>query len=84
MAALAVPQLAVSGITAASGVPPRSARPGNCPETACRTAGTGTIGTMTTAPAYDNGVRIGYARVSTRAQGALGPARRARRGAPRR
>jgi DNA invertase Pin-like site-specific DNA recombinase len=28
----------------------------------------GTIGTMTTAPAYDNSVRIGYARVSTQAQ----------------
>ena len=28
----------------------------------------GTMGAMTTAPAYDNSVRIGYARVSTRAQ----------------
>lgn len=28
----------------------------------------GTTGIMTTAPAYDNSVRIGYARVPTRAQ----------------
>ena len=57
--------------------PPAAARPGQpvpetSPGTACRTAGTGTvsgtIGTTTTAPAYDNSVRIGYARVSTRAQ----------------
>jgi hypothetical protein len=27
-----------------------------------------TIGTMSTAPVYDNSVRIGYARVSTRTQ----------------
>jgi hypothetical protein len=61
--------------------PPRSAHPGTSPETACRTAGTGTIGTMTTAPAYGNSVRIGCIRVFTRAQGTPGPARRARRGA---
>ena len=51
--------------------PPAASRPGQTvpetsPETACRNAdiGTvsGTIGTMTTAPAYDNSVRIGYAR----------------------
>src|SRR6266700_1053507 len=57
--------------------PPAAARPGQpvpetSPGTACRGAGTGTvsgtIGTMTTAPAYDNSVRIGYARVSTRTQ----------------
>ena len=30
--------------------------------------GTGTIVTMTTVPAHDNSVRVGYARVSTRAQ----------------
>ena len=33
-----------------------------------RTDGNRTMGTMTTAPVYDNSVRIGYARVSTRAQ----------------
>ena len=32
--------------------------PETSPGTACRTAGTGTIGTTTTAPAYDNSVRI--------------------------
>ena len=37
-------------------------------ETAYRNAAIGTIGTMTTALAYDNSVRIGYARVSTRTQ----------------
>ena len=42
--------------------------PETSPGTTCRTAGTGTIGAITTAPAYDNSVRIGYARVSTRAQ----------------
>lgn len=46
--------------------------PETSPETACRNTriGTvsGTIGAMTPAPAYDNSVRIGYARVSTRAQ----------------
>jgi DNA invertase Pin-like site-specific DNA recombinase/DNA-binding CsgD family transcriptional regulator len=68
----AVPQTAISG------TPPSAAsRPGQpvseiSPGTACRNAGTGTvsgtIGTMTTTPAYDNSVRIGYARVFTRAQ----------------
>jgi hypothetical protein len=42
--------------------------PETSPETACGTAGAGTIDTMTTAPAHDNSVRIGYARVSTRTQ----------------
>jgi len=46
--------------------------PETSPGTTCRTAGTGTasgtIGAITTAPAYDNSVRIGYAQVSTRAQ----------------
>ena len=57
--------------------PPAASRPGQpvpetSPGTACRNVGTGTvsgtIGTMATAPAYDNSVRIGYARVSTRTQ----------------
>ena len=65
---LAVPQSAVSGITATSGVRPGQPVPETSPETACRAAGTGTIDTITTAAAYDNSVRIGYARVSTRAQ----------------
>jgi hypothetical protein len=61
-----IPKTAVSGTP-----PPVAARPGQpvpetSPGTACRNAGTGTvsgtIGTMTTAPAYDNSVRIGYAR----------------------
>jgi DNA invertase Pin-like site-specific DNA recombinase len=34
----------------------------------CRNPGTGKSGTVTTAPAHDNGVRIGYARVSARTQ----------------
>ena len=46
--------------------------PKTSPETACRAAGIGTVsgttGTMTPAPACDNSVRIGYVRVSTRAQ----------------
>ena len=50
----------------------RSCLPETSPGTACRNAriGTisGTIGAITAAPAYDNSVRIGYARVSTRAQ----------------
>ena len=68
MAAPAVPQSAVSGMTTAGGVRPGQPVPETSPQTACRTAGTGTIGTMTTVPAYDNGVPIGYARVSTRAR----------------
>src|SRR5262245_61692158 len=52
---------------------PTAARPGQpvpetSPETACCNAGTWAIDAMTGAPAYDNSVRIGYARVSTRAQ----------------
>ncbi len=64
--------------TVVSGTPPRTeAGPGKpvpetSPETACRNEGIGTvsetIGTMATVPAYDNSVRIGYARVSTRTQ----------------
>src|SRR5216683_899652 len=67
-----VPETVVSGTP-----PPAASRPGQpvpetSPETACRTEGIGTVSetidTMTAAPAYDNSVRIGYARVSTRAQ----------------
>jgi hypothetical protein len=43
MAALAVPQSAVSGITAAGGVRPGQPVPETSPETASRTAGTGTV-----------------------------------------
>ncbi len=67
-----VSDTADSGTAAAGGVRPGQPVPETSPGTACRTAGTGTvsgtIGTMTTVPAYDNSVRIGYARVSTRAQ----------------
>ncbi len=67
-----VPETAISGTAATVAVRPGQPVPETSPGTACRTAGTGTvsgtIGTMTTAPAYDNSVRIGYARVSTRAQ----------------
>ena len=67
-----VSDTAVSGTAAAGGVRPGQPVPETSPGTACRNAGTGTvsgtIGTMTTAPAYDNSVRIGYARVSTRPQ----------------
>ena len=65
---MAVPDSAISGTPAAGGGSPGQPVPETSPGTACRTAGTGTMGTMTTAPAYDNSVRIGYARVSTRAQ----------------
>ena len=69
---LTVPESVISGTTAAGGIRPGQPVPETSPGTACRNAGTGTvsgtIGTMTTAPAYDNSVRIGYARVSTRAQ----------------
>ena len=69
---LVVPESDISGTTATGGGRPGQPVPETSPATACRTAGTGTvsgtIGTMTTAPAYDNSVRIGYARVSTRAQ----------------
>jgi len=67
-----VPETAISGTAATVAVRPGQPVPETSPGTACRTAGTGTvsgtIGTMTAAPAYDNSVRIGYARVSTRAQ----------------
>ncbi len=67
-----VPQTVVSGTTAASRRCPGQPVPETGPGTGCRTEGmgtvSGTIGTMTTAPAYDNSVRIGYARVSTRTQ----------------
>ena len=66
-----VPESAVSG-TIATGGGPGQPVPRTSPRTAGRTAGTetvsGTIGIVTTAPAPDNSVRIGYARVSTRAQ----------------
>ena len=69
---LAVPETAISGTPAAAGGRPGQPVPETSPETASRNAAigtvSGTIGTMTTAPAYDNSVRIGYARVSTRAQ----------------
>ena len=62
----------IPGRPTAGGVRPGQPVPETSPGTACRTPGTGTvsgtIGAMTTAPAYDNSVRIGYARVSTRAQ----------------
>jgi len=64
----AVPESAVSGTAAAGRVLPGQRVPETSPGTACRTAGTGTIGAMTAAPAFDNSVRIGCARVSTRAQ----------------
>jgi DNA invertase Pin-like site-specific DNA recombinase len=67
-----VPDSVISGTVAAVGARPVQPVPETSPGTACRIAGTGTVsgtmGTMTTAPAYDNSVRIGYARVSTRAQ----------------
>jgi len=51
---------------------PRQPVPESSPGTACHNpaigTASGTIGTLTTAPAYDNSLRIGYARVSTRAQ----------------
>ena len=68
----AVPESVISGTAAAGGGRPGQPVPETSPGTACRAAGTGmvsgTMGTMTTAPAYDNSVRIGYARVSTRTQ----------------
>jgi Resolvase, N terminal domain len=67
-----VSDTAIYGTPAAVGGRPGQPVPETSPETACRAASngtvSGTIGTMTTAPAYDNSVRIGYARVSTRAQ----------------
>ena len=69
---LVVPESVISGTTATGSARPGQPVPETSPGTACRTAGTGTVsgtmGTMTTAPAYDNSVRIGYARVSTWAQ----------------
>ncbi len=69
---LAVSESVISGTAAAGRVLPGQRVPETSPETACRNAAigtvSGTIGTMTTAPAYDNSVRIGYARVSTRTQ----------------
>jgi DNA invertase Pin-like site-specific DNA recombinase/DNA-binding CsgD family transcriptional regulator len=68
----AVPETVVSGTTDPGGGCPGQPVPETSPGTVCRPAGTGTvsgtIGGMTTAPAYDNSVRIGYARVSTRTQ----------------
>ncbi len=68
----AVPESAIYGTAAAADGHPGQPVPDTSPETASRSPviGTvsGTISIMTTAPAYDNSVRIGYARVSTRAQ----------------
>ncbi|HEU5389128.1 MAG TPA: recombinase family protein [Streptosporangiaceae bacterium] len=68
----AVPETVISGTSATGGGLPRSARPENqsrnrVPQPGYRD-GIRDDGTMTAAPAYDNSVRIGYARVSTRAQ----------------
>ena len=67
-----IPESVVSGTPSPGGGRPGQPVPETSPGTACRTANigtvSGTIGGMTTAPAYDNSVRIGYARVSTRAQ----------------
>jgi DNA invertase Pin-like site-specific DNA recombinase len=69
---LAVPETAASGTPSAGGGRPGQPVPETSPGTACRNLGSGTvsrtIGSMTAAPAYDNSVRIGYARVSTRTQ----------------
>ena len=68
---LVVPESVISGTAATVSARPRQPVPETSPGTACRNPGSGTvsgtIGTMTAAPAYDNSVRIGYARVSTRA-----------------
>ena len=67
--ASAIPESVVSGTAADCGGGPGQPVPETSPGTACRAAGTGTvsgtIGAMTAAPAYDNSVGIGYARVST-------------------
>ena len=68
----AVPETAIFGTSATGGGLPRSARPENqsrnrVPQPGYRD-GIRDDCTMTAAPAYDNSVRIGYARVSTRAQ----------------
>ena len=69
---LAVPESVICGRPNAVGGRPGQPVPETSPGTACRAASngtvSGTIGTMTTAPVYDNSVRIGYARVSTRTQ----------------
>ena len=69
---LTVPETVISGTAAAGHILPGQPVPETSPGIACRNAAigtvSGTIGTMTTAPAYDNSVRIGYARVSTRTQ----------------
>jgi DNA invertase Pin-like site-specific DNA recombinase/DNA-binding CsgD family transcriptional regulator len=70
--AFPVPESVISGTTAAVGGRPGQPVPETSPGTACRNPSTGTesgtMGSMTAAPVYDNSVRIGYARVSTRAQ----------------
>ena len=63
-----VPESVVSGTIAVGGGRPGQPVPETSPGITCRSAGTGTIGTMATAHVYDNSVRIGYARVSNRAQ----------------
>jgi DNA invertase Pin-like site-specific DNA recombinase len=72
MAAATVPESVVSGTPPRTAAGPGEPVPQTSPETACHDAGigtvSGTIGTMTVAPVYDNSVRIGYARVSTRVQ----------------
>jgi hypothetical protein len=69
---LVIPESAVSGTTAIGSVRPGLPVPETSPGTACRNTAigtvSGTISTMTTAPAYDNNVRIGCARVSIQAQ----------------
>jgi DNA invertase Pin-like site-specific DNA recombinase/DNA-binding CsgD family transcriptional regulator len=67
-----VPESVIYGTPAAAGDRPGQPVPETSPETVCRAASSGTvsrtIGTMITSPGYDNSVRIGYARVSTRTQ----------------
>ena len=70
--ASAVPETLISGTVGAGDDCPGQPVPQTSPGTACRSLAIGTIsgtmGSMTTASGYDNSVRIGYARVSTRAQ----------------
>jgi DNA invertase Pin-like site-specific DNA recombinase/DNA-binding CsgD family transcriptional regulator len=68
----AVPEMFVTGTAGADSTRPGQPVPETSPGTACRSPGigtmSGTMGAMTTALAHDNSVRIGYARISTRAQ----------------
>ena len=67
-----VPESVISGTAAAASGRPGQPVPETSPGTACRNPGyrdgIRDDGAMTAAPAFDNSVRIGYARVSTRAQ----------------